>query len=62
MAKTFLATKDQADTIINDVAALDAKVTPEGLNSIDFGIVDFVNDPIIITQGGLDQYNRRITT
>lgn len=62
MAKSFLATSEQSQTIINKVDALDAKITPEGLNAVDFGIVDFVNDPIIITTGGLDQVNRRITT
>lgn len=32
------------------------------LNSIAIGVVDFVNDNITITSGGLESYARRITT
>jgi len=60
--KIYPATQQQAQTIITKVENLDQKIQRVGLNAVDFGIVDFVNDPIIIQQGGLDQYNRRITT
>ena len=32
------------------------------LNSITIGVMDFVNDNITITSGGLESYARRITT
>lgn len=62
MAKVYLATKAQADTIIDKVDNIDSKIQRVGLDGIDEAVVDFVNDPIIISQGGLDQYARRITT
>lgn len=50
------------EDIDRNLEEINAKLVPIDLNAVDFGIVDFVNDPIIITQGGLDQFNRRITT
>lgn len=32
------------------------------LNSIEIGVVDFIHDSIVITTGGLDGHERRITT
>ena len=32
------------------------------LNSIEIGVVDFMHDSIVITTGGFDEYERRITT
>lgn len=60
--KIYPATQQQANTIIDKVDNLDEKIQPVGLNGVEIGVVDFVNDNIIITTGGLDQYARRITT
>ena len=60
--KIYPATQEQAQTIITKVNNLDNKIQPAGLNSIEVAVVDFINDPIVISQGGLDQYARRITT
>lgn len=62
MAKTFLATKEQVDIVVTQITEINDKMALAGLNSIEVGVVDFVNDDIIITTGGLDQYARRITT
>jgi hypothetical protein len=32
------------------------------LNNVEIGVVDFMHDSITITTGGLDEYERRITT
>ena len=60
--KIYPATQTQAEAIITKVDNLNNKIQPNGLNGIEVAVVDFINDPIIITQGGLDQYARRITT
>ena len=60
--KIYPATQQQAQTIITKVDNLDQKIQRVGLDDIDEAVVDFINDPIIISQGGLDQYARRITT
>ncbi len=60
--KIYPATQQQAQTIISKVDDLGQKIQPAGLNSIAVGVVDFVNDPIVIRQGGFDEYARRITT
>ena len=60
--KIYPATQQQAQTIITKVDNIDSKIQPAGLSDIVIGVVDFVNDPLIIRQGGLDQYSRRITT
>ena len=60
--KIYPATQQQANTIIDKVDDLDEKIQPVGLNGVEIGVVDFVNDNITITTGGLDQYARRITT
>lgn len=60
--KIYPATQTQAEAIITKVDNLNNKIQLNGLNGIEVAVVDFINDPIIITQGGLDQYARRITT
>lgn len=60
--KIYPATQQQAQVIITKVDDLAQKIQPAGLNSIVVGVVDFVNDPIVISQGGFDEYARRITT
>lgn len=60
--KIYPATQQQAQTIITKVDNIDSKIQRVGLDGIDVAVVDFINDPIIISQGGLDQYARRITT
>ena len=60
--KIYPATQQQAQAIISKVDDLAQKIQPAGLNSIVVGVVDFVNDPIVISKGGLDGYARRITT
>ena len=62
MSKTFLATKEQVDTVVTQITEINNKMALADLDSIEVGVVDFVNDDIIITTGGLDQYARRITT
>lgn len=62
MSKTFLATKEQVDTVVSQITEINGKIALADLNSIEIGIVDFVNDDIVITTGGLDEYQRRITT
>lgn len=62
MAKVYIATKTQADTIIDKVDDLDEKIQPVGLSNVVVGVADFINDPVTITSGGLDSYNRVITT
>lgn len=62
MAKTYLATKAQLDTQNQMLQQIDAKVTPMNLESVVAGILDFNNDDITITSGGLDSSRRRITT
>lgn len=60
--KIYPATQQQAQVIITKVDDLAQKIQPAGLNGIVVGVVDFVNDPIVISQGGFDEYARRITT
>ena len=60
--KIYPATQTQANTIIDKVDDLNKKIQSVGLNGVEIGVVDFVNDNVIITTGGLDQYARRITT
>ena len=60
--KIYPSTQQQAQVIITKVDDLAQKIQPAGLNSIVVGVVDFVNDPIVISQGGFDEYARRITT
>lgn len=60
--KIYPATQQQAQTIITKVDNIDGKIQPAGLNNIAIGVVDFINDQLIIRQGGLDQYARHITT
>lgn len=57
-----LAEKQQLDEQNQTLQQINAKIEPIDLASVETAILDFVNDPIIITSGGLDSYNRRITT
>ena len=62
MNKIYLATESHLDSQDQALTQINAKLTPIDLGSVETAIVDFVHDPITITSGGLDQYNRRITT
>lgn len=57
-----LAEKQQLDAQNQTLQQINAKIEPIDLASVETAILDFVNDPITITSGGLDSYNRRITT
>ena len=57
-----LAEKQQLDEQNQTLQQINAKIEPIDLASVETAILDFVNDPITITSGGLDSYNRRITT
>ena len=53
--KTYLATKEQLEEISE-------KIEPMNLETVVAGILDFENDDITITSGGLDSIRLRITT
>ena len=52
--KIYLATE-------NTVADIRSRLTPKSLDDILVYALDFVNDPVNIISGGLDEYARRIT-
>lgn len=52
--KIYLATE-------NTVADIRSRLTPKSLDDILVYALDFVNDPVDIISGGLDEYARRIT-
>lgn len=67
--KIYPATKQQAeniqdtvDEINSKVDSIDSKVEPLNLADVVDGVLDFVNDPITITSGGLDSTRRIIST
>lgn len=60
--KTYVATKAEQTAQTVKLNEIDAKVTPVNLESVVAGILDFNNDDITITSGGLDSLRRRITT
>lgn len=60
--KTYVATKAEQTAQTVKLNEIDAKITPMNLESVVAGILDFENDDITIRSGGLDSYNRRITT
>ena len=60
--KTYVATKAEQTAQTVKLNEIDAKVTPMNLESVVAGILDFNNDDITITSGGLDSSRRRITT
>ena len=60
--KIYPATQTQANTIINKVDAIDAKIEQPGLGSVNICVMDFINDDITIVSGGLESSKRRITT
>lgn len=62
MAKSYLSTQAQVQAVINKVDAIDVKISPVSLSAVIIGVMDFVNDNITITSGGLDELNRKITT
>lgn len=62
MAKVYIATKTQADTIIDKVDNLDEKIQPVGLSNVIVNVVDFIHDSITITAGGLNSNERIIST
>ena len=62
MAKVYIATKAQADTIIDKVDDLDEKIQPVGLSNVIVNVVDFIHDSITITAGGLNSNERIIST
>lgn len=62
MAKVYIATKTQADTIIDKVDNLDEKIQPVGLSNVVVNVVDFIHDSITITAGGLNSNERIIST
>lgn len=59
--KIYPATKEQAQTIITKVDALDAKTEPIDLSLVDVKVLDFINDPVTIISGGLNTYERTIS-
>lgn len=60
--KTYVATKAEQTAQTVKLNEIYAKVTPMNLESVVAGILDFNNDDITITSGGLDGLRRRITT
>jgi len=60
--KTYLAEKSQLDAQNQTLTQINAKIASKDLTSITAGILDFNNDDITITSGGLDSIKRRITT
>jgi len=60
--KIYPATQMQANTIIDKVDSLDSKIEPLNLADVVDGVLDFINDPITITSGGLDSTRRIIST
>ena len=61
MAKAFVASSAQAQTIINKIDAVDAKTAPIDLSSVGVKVLDFINDPVTIISGGLNTYERTIS-
>ena len=59
--KIYPATKQQAETIINKIDAVDAKTEPIDLSSVGVKVLDFINDQVTIISGGLNTYERTIT-
>ena len=62
MSKTYLATKAQLDTQNQTLTQIDAKIAPKNLANVNAAVLDFIHDTVVITSGGLDSVNRRITT
>lgn len=60
--KTYLAEKSQLDAQNQTLTQINTKIAPKDLTSITAAILDFNNDDIKITSGGLDSIRRRITT
>ena len=60
--KKYLATKEQLDAQNQTLAQITTKIASKDLTSVTAAILDFNNDDIIITSGGLDSIRRRITT
>lgn len=62
MSKITLAEKSQLDVQNQTLQQINAKIVPIDLSKVYVGVLDFVHDDITITSGGLEQYQRRITT
>ena len=62
MSKITLAEKSQLDVQNQTLQQINAKIVPIDLSKVVVGVLDFVHDDITITSGGLEQYQRRITT
>lgn len=60
--KINIAEKTQLDEQNNILQEISNKIAPIDLESIHVGVLDFENDDVIITSGGLDSVKRRITT
>lgn len=60
--KTYLAEKSQLDAQNQTLTQINTKIAAKDLTSITAAILDFNNDDITITSGGLDSIRRRITT
>ena len=61
MAKEYLATKEQVESINTNIASINDRLEPIDLSSIDVLPMDFINDPITIISGGLSTYDRIIS-
>ena len=60
--KTYLAEKSQLDAQNQTLTQINTKIAPKDLTNVTAAILDFNNDDITITSGGLDSIKRRITT
>lgn len=60
--KINVAEKAQLDKQNDILQEISNKIAPVDLESIHVGILDFENDDVTITSGGLDSVRRRITT
>ena len=60
--KTYLAEKSQLDAQNQTLTQINAKIAPKNLANVKAAVLDFIHDTVVITSGGLDSVNRRITT
>lgn len=60
--KIYPSTQQQVAAIDAKLDVIDGKVTSKSLSNVIVGVMDFVNDDITITSGGLESVSRRITT
>ena len=62
MNKVYLAEKAQLDEQNQVLMQINAKIAPKNLTNVNVALLDFIRDTVVITSGGLDSVNRRITT